>query len=99
MYRNNAYNEELAKQLKDQEFAREYFLALVEGDEEPISIEEALRIVIPQMGVAEYSRSITKSKTDVDKFLRGERNLKRETLNEYLKPFDLVVKLVLEKAA
>jgi DNA-binding phage protein len=99
MHRNNAYNEELAKQLEDQEFAREYFLALVEGDEEPISIEEALRMVIPQMGVAEHCRTISKSKTDVDKFLRGERNLKRDTLNEYLKPFDLVAKLVLEKVA
>jgi len=97
MYRNNAYDEDLAKEMQDTEFAQQYLLNLVE--DEPMPVEEALRMAIPRMGVAEFSRKIKKSKTDIDKFLRGERNLKPETLNEYLVPFNLRVKVILEKVA
>lgn len=99
MYRNNAYDEDLAKEMQDPEFAQQYLLNLIEDEEEPMSIEDALRMTISRMGVAEFSRKIKKSKTDVDKFLRGERNLKPETLNEYLLPFNLRVKVTLEKVA
>ncbi len=83
--------------MQDTEFAQQYLLNLVE--DEPMPVEEALRMAIPRMGVAEFSRKIKKSKTDIDKFLRGERNLKPETLNEYLVPFNLRVKVILEKVA
>ena len=99
MYRNNAYDEDLAKEMQDPEFAQQYLLNLVEDKDEPIIIEEALRMAIPRMGVTEFSCKIKKSKTDVDKFLRGERNLKPETLNEYLVPFNLRIKVTLEKVA
>ena len=99
MYRNNAYNEDLAKEMQDPEFAQQYILNLVEDEDEPMTVEEALRLAIPRMGVAEFSRKINKSKTDVDKFLRGERNLKPETLNVYLFPFNLRVRVTLEKVA
>jgi hypothetical protein len=99
MYRNNAYDEDLAIEMQDSEFAQQYLLNLIEDEEEPMSVEDALRMAIPRMGVAEFSRMIKKSKTDVDKFLRGERNLKPETMNEYLVPFKLRVKVSLEKVA
>ena len=99
MYRNNAYDEDLAKEMQDPEFAQQYLLNLVEDEDEPITVEEALRMAIPRMGVTEFSRKIKKSKTDIDKFLRGERNLKPETLNEYLVPFNLRIKVTLEKVA
>ena len=85
--------------MQDSEFAQQYLLNLIEDEEEPMSVEDALRMAIPRMGVAEFSRMIKKSKTDVDKFLRGERNLKPETMNEYLVPFKLRVKVSLEKVA
>ncbi len=99
MYRNNAYDKDLAKEMKDLKFAQQYLLSLIEDEDEPLSVEDALRMAIPRMGVAEFSRKIKKSKTDVDKFLRGERNLKPETLNEYLVPFRLRIKVTLEKVA
>lgn len=99
MYRNNAYNEALAKEFEDVNFAQEYLLALVNDEDEPMTIEEALRFTIPRMGVSEFARKIGKSKSDVDKFLREERNPKPETLAEYLKPFNLRPKMILEKAA
>lgn len=99
MYRNNAYDDDLAKEMQDPEFAQQYLLNLVEDEDEPMTVEEALRLAIPRMGVAEYSRKIKKSKADIDKFLRGERNLKPETLNDYLVPFNLRIKVTLEKVA
>ena len=98
-HRSESYDEDLAKEMKDLKFAQQYLLSLIEDEDEPLSVEEALRIAIPRMGVAEFSRKIKKSKTDVDKFLRGERNLKPETLNEYLVPFRLRIKVTLEKVA
>jgi len=99
MYRNNAYDDDLAKEMQDSEFAQQYLLNLVDDVDEPMTVEEALRMAIPRMGVAEFSSKTNKSKSDVDKFLRGERNLKPETLNEYLVPFNLRVKVTLEKVA
>lgn len=64
----------------------------------PVSIVP-ITIAIPRMGVAEFSRKVKKSKSDVDKFLRGERNLKPDTLNEYLIPFNFRIKVTLEKVA
>jgi len=99
MYRNNAYDEDLAKELSDISFAQEYLLSLVEDQDEPMSIEEALRFMIPRIGIPEFAKIVGKSKSDIDKFLRGERNLKSETLSEYLGPFKLRLKIVLEKAS
>ena len=99
MYRNNAYDEDLAKELSDINFAQEYLLSLVEDPDEPMSIEEALRFMIPRMGIPGFAKIVGKSKSDIDKFLRGERNLKLETLSEYLGPFKLQLKIVLEKAS
>ena len=99
MYRNNAYDEDLAKEFADVDFAQEYLLSLVNDKDEPMTIEEALRFTIPRIGVSEFAKKIGKSKSDVDKFLREERKPKPETLEEYLKPFHLKARMVLEKAA
>ncbi|MBP9674338.1 MAG: hypothetical protein KBD63_04520 [Bacteriovoracaceae bacterium] len=99
MYRNNAYNEDLAKEFKNPKFAREYLMNLIEDADEPMTVEEALLFMIPRMGVAEFCHMTGKGKADVDKFLRGDRRPKPETLNEYLKPFGLKIKMILEKVA
>ena len=98
MYRNNAYDEDLALEFQNLEFAKEYLLGLVEDKDEPMSVTEALRFTIPRMGVSEFCELSGKSKSDVDKFLRGERNPKPETLDEYLQPFGLKTKLTLDVA-
>ena len=73
-------------------------MGLVEDEDEPMSVMEALRFTIPRMGVAEFCKISGNSKSDVDKFIRGERNLKPDTLDEYLTPFGLKVKIVLDVA-
>lgn len=95
MYRNNAYSEDLALEFQNLEFAKEYLLSLVEDEDEPMSVIEALRFTIPRMGVAEFCELSGKSKSDIDKFLRGERSPKPDTLDEYLHPFGLKTRLTL----
>ena len=58
-----------------------------------MSVEDSLRFTIRRMGVAEFSRLAKEKKQNVDKFLSGERNLKRETLDKYLEPFGLRIVL------
>ena len=99
MYRNNSYDQSLAREFKNPKFAQEYLLNLVNDKDEPMSIEEALRFIIPKIGVSEFAKIIDKNISDVDKFLRKERNLKPDTLIDYLKPFKLQIKMSLEKKA
>ena len=99
MYRSNSYDEKLSQKLKNPEFAQEYLLALVDDEEEPMSIEDALRQAILKMGTTDFAELVDDNKANVDKFLKGKRVLKEETLNRYLEPFGLRVKKALEKVA
>ena len=100
MKRSNSYDERLSHKLKKPAFAQEYLLSLVEADdEEGIAIEDALRIAISKMGTTDFAKLVGEDKANVDKFLRGKRVLKEETLNRYLQPFGLRVKKALEKVA
>jgi DNA-binding phage protein len=98
MYRNSSYDEDLAQELKDPEFAQSFLLDLIKGDD-GISLEEALRVTIQKMGVAEYCTRARLSKQYVNSFLRAKRNPKQETLDIFLKPFRLRTKVVVEKAS
>jgi len=99
MYRSNSYDEKLSQKLKSPEFAQEYLLALVDDEDEPMSIEDALRQAILKMGTTDFAKLVNDNKANVDKFLKGKRVLKEETLNRYLEPFGLRVKKALEKVA
>jgi antitoxin component HigA of HigAB toxin-antitoxin module len=85
--------------MQNPEFAQGFLLGLVEDEDEPMEIEEALRFSINRMGVTEFSNMIGESKSNVSNFLNGTRNLKEETLNKYLVPFNLKIKKVLEELA
>jgi predicted RNA-binding protein with PIN domain len=100
MKRSDSYDERLSQKLKNLEFAQEYLLSLVESDEdEQISVEDALRIGISKMGTTDFAKLVGENKANVDKFLKGNRVLKEETLNRYLRPFGLRIKKALEKVA
>jgi hypothetical protein len=51
------------------------------------------------MGVTEFSDISGVPRPNVQQFLKGKRKLKTETLNVYLKPFGLKIKITVEKAA
>ncbi|MBL6991858.1 MAG: hypothetical protein ISR65_18895 [Bacteriovoracaceae bacterium] len=98
MYRSNSYDETLSQELKDPEFAQEYLLALTEDEDEPMDIEDALRLAITKMGTTDFAQIISEDKANVDKFIKGKRNLKEDTLNRYLSHFELKIKKTLEVA-
>lgn len=99
MYRSNSYDEKISKMMQDSEFAQEYLLALVNDEDEPMEVEDALRFTIGRMGVTEFARLVGESKSNIGNFLNGKRTLKEETLNKYLAPFRLKVKKILEEVA
>lgn len=96
MYRSDSYDEMISKKMQNPIFAKEYLLSLVNDEDEPMEIEEALSFAISRMGVTEFSKMINESKSNVGNFLNGTRKLKEETLNKYLAPFGLRIKKILE---
>ncbi len=99
MYRSDSYDKKLSQKLRDSEFAQEYILSLVEDKDEPMSVESALHFVIQRMGTTDFAHLVGEDKGNVDKFLKGKRVLKEDTLNRYLHPFGLRIKKTLEKVA
>lgn len=98
MRRGRSYDEDLSKKLKNSKFAQAYIRALMEG-EEGLELEAALRHTIERMGIKEFVQLAKVAQPNVSEFIQGKRKLKPETLNIYLKPFRLRVKLVLEEAS
>jgi predicted transcriptional regulator len=84
--------------MKNKRFAQGFFLALMEG-EDGLSVEESLKRTIQSMGITEFSEASGVPRPNVQEFLKGKRKLKTETLNTYLKPFRLKIKIMVEKAA
>ncbi len=98
MKRSSSFDAYLSKQLEDIAFAQGYVLDLMEG-EDGLSLEDALRITIRQMGVKEFCERAEMRKQNVNDFLNETRKLKRETLDAFLKPFGLRTRIVAEKAS
>lgn len=98
VFRTKDYNEELSKRLKRPGYAKEFICSLIEGDD-GLSLEDAVRKMISIMGVKEFSDLTGVASPNLIAFLQGRRNPKLETLNQYLKPFKLKVKLSIEKAS
>jgi DNA-binding phage protein len=98
MYRNSSYDEDLAKELRDLEFAQGFLVDLIEG-KDGLELEEALRLTIQKMGVVEFCSRAKMSKQNVNSFLKSKRNVKPETLDALLKPFGLKTKIGVERAS
>ena len=100
MYRTSSYDEDVCRNMRDPEFARGYFLLQMNfPDEEPMTIEQTLIWVIKRMGTTDFANLIGERKQTIDKFLKGERKPKRETLDKFLKPFGLRTVLSVEEVA
>jgi DNA-binding phage protein len=89
MYRSNTYDEDFSKDMEHPEARHIYLLTLIHDEDEPMSIEEALRFTIRRMGTVNFADLAGEKKQNVAKFLSGERKLKRETFDKYLLPFGL----------
>ena len=98
MYRNRAYDEDLAKELQDPKGAQAFILALMEG-EDGMELEAALRHAIRRMGVKEFSVKSEIAMPNVMSFLAEKRKLKQDSLDRFLRPFRLKTRIVVEKAS
>jgi DNA-binding phage protein len=75
--------------MKDITFARQYLMELINSEDEAMSVEEALKFVIQRMGTTDFALFVGESKQTINKFLKGDRNPKKATIDKLLAPFGL----------
>jgi predicted transcriptional regulator len=98
MRRSDSFDELLSKELKNPKYAQGYFLELIKGDD-GLSLETALKETVKSMGIKEFSEVSKIPPSNIVDFIKDRRTPKPETLNQYLKPFRLKIKLTVEKIA
>ena len=84
--RSADWNEGLAEDLRDPEFAREFLLAAVE---EGVTVQKALGKVIRAMGVKEYAEKAGIASSNVLRAIRAGYNPTQATLDRMLRAFGL----------
>jgi len=90
--RTKDWNEGLARDLKDPEFAREFLLAAVE---EGVSLQHALGKVVRAMGVKEFAAKIGMGSPNLLRAVNPRHNPTQATINRLLAPFGLKLSLAL----
>jgi DNA-binding phage protein len=88
--RSRDWNEGLARDLRNREFAREFLLAAMD---EGIPIQTALGNVIRAMGVKEFASKVRMASPNVLRAINTRHNPTQETMNRLLKPFRLKLSL------
>ena len=88
--RSRDWNEGLAQDLGDPEFAREFLLAAMD---EGVAIQTALGKVIRAMGVKEFAERAGMAGPNVLRAIHPRHNPTQATLNRLLKPFQLRLSL------
>lgn len=88
--RSRDWNEGLAQDLRDEEFAREFLLAAVE---EGVPIQTALGRAIRAMGVKEFAEKAEMASPNILRAIHPRHNPTQATLNRLLKPFRLRLSL------
>ena len=88
--RSRDWNEGLAQDLRDPEFAREFLLAAMD---EGVPLRTALGKVIRAMGVKEFAEQARMASSNVLRAIHPQQNPTQATLNRLLKPFRLRLSL------
>ena len=88
--RSKDWNVELAKDLREPRFAREFLLATVE---EGVPLQVALGKVVRATGVKEFAAKVGIASTNLLRAINPRHNPTQETLNRLLKPFRLRLSL------
>lgn len=95
--RHKDFDELLAAQFGEIEFAQAYIINLIENEE--MDLEDALRETIVAMGLQEFADKADLSIQYVSDFVNKRRNFSIETVNKYLQSiFGLKTKIVVEAA-
>jgi DNA-binding phage protein len=90
--RTKDWNEGLAKDLENPEFAREFLLSAVE---EGISLQQALGKAIRAMGVKEFAARIGMESPNLLRAINPRHNPTQATIDRLLNPFGLKLSLAL----
>ncbi len=95
--RNKNFDEDLAKQMQDSGFSQSFLIANIEehGD----SIQDALRASIEAFGLSAFAKKHDFSIQVVSDFVHKRREFKVASLDKFLNPFGLKIRLKLEKVA
>jgi DNA-binding phage protein len=88
--RSRDWNEGLAQDLRDPEFAREFLLAAMD---EGVPIHVAIGKVVRAMGVKEFAAKVQMASPNVLRAIHARHNPTHDTLNRLLKPFRLKLSL------
>lgn len=88
--RSSDWNEGLAQDLKDRDFAREFLMAAMD---EGVPIQVALGKVIRAMGVKEFAEQVRMASPNVLRAINSKHNPTQVTLNRLLEPFELRLSL------
>jgi len=88
--RSRDWNEGLASDLKDPQFATKFILASID---EGMSIQAALGKVIRAIGVKEFSKKTKIASPNILRAINPRYNPTQETLNRLLKPLGLMLTL------
>jgi len=88
--RTKDWNEGLAKDLKNPEFAREFLLSAVE---EVVSLQQDLGKVIRAMGVKEFAAQIGMESPNLLRAINPRHNPTQATMERLLTPFGLKLSL------
>jgi DNA-binding phage protein len=84
--RSKDWNEGLAEDLRNPDFAREFLLAAVD---EGVPLQQALGKVIRATGVKEFSAKVRMASSNVLRAINARHNPTQATLNRLLRPFRL----------
>lgn len=88
--RSKDWNEDLAEDLKDPQFARAFLAASVE---EGVPLKVALAKVIRATGVKEFAESVEMPGSNVLRAIHPKSNPTQETLERLLRPYGLRIGL------
>ena len=84
--RTEDWNEGLARDLRNPEFAREFLMAAIE---EGISLQHALGKVVRAMGVKEFAAKVGMESPNLLRAINPRHNPTQATINRLLNPFGL----------
>jgi DNA-binding phage protein len=96
MYRSGNYNKMISEDLQnDPTFAREYILVTM--NEDKLSLIDSLKQMIEKMGISEFAKLTGFQRSNISRFVSTNEFPQINTLNKYLAPFNLKVKIDVEK--
>jgi len=84
--RSRDWNQQLSRDLRDREFAREFVLSLLE---EGFTLKQALAKTIRAYGIKEFAKRAKMPSPNISRAIRPSYNPSQKLLERLLKPFGL----------